>query len=212
MQQSDILNGGFPKLRMISWKLEKVMKRRMVILDSSLIRRKQHIQTTKRIKKKALAAKVETDQLELGLNNQIVLLNSKLSKAQARVKTFKGEVKLKAEAETLVRTLKGEVATLEEDAQACVETSEKEMKLKAEAETLVGTLQGEVATLKGESQVRVETFKKLIAEAETLVGTLQGEVATLKGESQVRVETFEKETKLKAEAETLVGTYYASRK
>jgi hypothetical protein len=71
----------------------------------------------------------------LGLNNQIVSLNSNLLKARAGVKTFEGEVKLKAEAEILVRTLKGEVATLEEEAQTRVETFEKEMKLKAEAET-----------------------------------------------------------------------------
>jgi hypothetical protein len=67
--------------------------------------KKLHIQTMRRRKK----SKAEADQCELGLNDQILLFNSKLSISEAR---FKAE---KAEAETRVAgTLQEEVTTLQD--------------------------------------------------------------------------------------------------
>jgi hypothetical protein len=82
-----MMGGGFPELRVI-YKMQeevfkmksKVMKRRMVIFNSSLFfvtfQKKQQIQTMKRLKNEANAAKVEADQREFGLNSQNLLLTA----------------------------------------------------------------------------------------------------------------------------------------
>jgi septal ring factor EnvC (AmiA/AmiB activator) len=127
--------------------------------------KKQHVQTMRRKKKEDKAATFEANQRELGLNGQIVELNSKWStemEAKANrlevlkqlVVKFNGGMDSKVKAEIRVKEL--------------VETLEGETKLKAKANTRVEELEKEVEELEKE----VETLNNKLTGADAEVKRL----------------------------------------
>jgi chromosome segregation ATPase len=155
MQYSDIMGGRFPKLRVIYQMQEEVFKMKKQSNEEKdghiqlvTLQKKQQIQTMKRLKNEADAAKVEADQREFGLNSQNLSLNSLLPT----------EMQLKKEASTCVGTLQGDAKTLQGEFET----------FKAQAVTHIGTLQGEFKTLEKEADTLKQELKEAADKAKRL--------------------------------------------
>jgi hypothetical protein len=80
MQQSDIVEGDLQDARRSFRDEKQSNEEKDGHIQLVTVQKHLHIQTIRSLKKEANAAKVKAVQCELGLNDQILSLNSKLSK------------------------------------------------------------------------------------------------------------------------------------